>query len=82
MRKSVYAAGAMGGILLVAGLAVAQPQSPMYATLSSLQQTRHIIFVADQAKDYGGHFARATALIDTAIKEVELGIEFRIEHGG
>ena len=82
MRKSVYAAATMGGILLLAGLAAAQPQSPMDATLSSLQQARRIILIADQAKDYGGHFSRATAMIDTAIKEVELGIAYRIEHGG
>ena len=62
-------------------LAMAADQPHMDGALAALQNARHEIDIADQAKDHGGHAGTATNLIDQAIREVREGIRFRNEHG-
>lgn len=81
MRNSMIGAAVAVVMLSLSGIATAAPQPHMDATLRALENARHEIDAADQAKDHGGHAGAATKLIDQAIDEVKEGIRYRNEHG-
>ena len=81
MRKIIGAGAAIGAMLCFMGTAIAAEQPHMEATLGLLENAKHEIEIADQARDHGGHAGEATRLINEAIREVREGIRFRDEHG-
>jgi hypothetical protein len=81
MRNLVSFAVGAGAILCAWGVASATPQPHMEGALQSLENAKHEIEIADQAKDHGGHAGAATGLIEQAIHEVREGIRYRDEHG-
>jgi hypothetical protein len=81
MPRLILVSAAVGVLCFAAGVTVAADQPNMYAALSALQQARQYIVAADQYHDHGGHAGNATALIDQAIHEVHLGINYRNNHG-
>lgn len=80
MRKLLIGAVATASLMSIAGIASAAEQPHMEATLRALQNARHEIELADQARDHGGHAGAATQLIDQAIQQVKEGIRYRNEH--
>lgn len=76
MRRNVFRTLLLVGLLLVAFVAgqvtAAQPQ--MQAALSNLRQAKRNLDKA--TSDKGGHRARALALVNDAINEVEKGIAY------
>jgi hypothetical protein len=81
MRKRIALCLPVGAWLVFAPPAFAVDQPHMEATLHHLDEARHEIDIADEARDHGGHAGAATKLIDEAIREVKEGIRFRNEHG-
>jgi hypothetical protein len=81
MRRFFSAPVAAIAIVMFSGCASAVPQPHMESALAALEQARHEIEIADQARDHGGHAAAATGLIEQAIREVHEGIRYRDEHG-
>lgn len=80
MRKNVVRTFLLVGLLLVAFVAgqltAAQPH--MQSALTNLRQAKRNLDAA--SNDKGGHRARAQALVNDAINEVEKGIAFDRRH--
>ena len=81
MRSAISTTVALSTILYFSGMAIAAEQPHMEETLHHLEQAKHEIEIADEAKDHGGHAGAATDLIEQAIREVREGIRYRNEHG-
>jgi hypothetical protein len=81
MSRLILTSAAVGVMCFAAGIAYAAYQPHMEATLRALQTAKAEIVQSDANNDHGGHAGKATELINRAITEVELGIQYRNEHG-
>jgi hypothetical protein len=82
MRLFISMTVAAALVLSASHIAHAQLSQPnMEAALQDLYAARQAILNADQHHDHGGHAGAATQYIDSAIQQVNEGIEFYNEHG-
>ena len=74
--------GAIVAAAFVAGFGTAWAMSQPHteAALAFLEQALGELQIADKDRSHGGHDGKATTLVEEAIREVHLAIEYRDRH--
>ncbi|HMK91181.1 MAG TPA: hypothetical protein VK446_16300 [Methylocystis sp.] len=79
-RRMVAGAAFLGAFIGGFGTALAVSQPHTEAALRYLQQALAELQIADQDHSHGGHDGKATELVNQAIEEVNLAIQYRNTH--